>query len=161
MAQVKALGRLFFVYGRDPQRYRFWLRGSWTVVVPVPVLIGKEHVVESTDWVMEYENHRDGDALTVHIGGWCFGVGAFDLTGALSPELLDWIENEAVWLDDVEPGQIGRWKGQVGPGAEALGYDYVVQREADQDPTATAGDEQDAARDAGGEPVRPRLRSVR
>lgn len=158
MAQVKALGRLFFVYGVDWTTER--VSGNWTVTYPpaTPVKIGMDSVVEGTEWEWD-ENHRNGRGLLVRIGGWCFGVGAFEK--GLAPELLNWIENEAVWLDDVEPGQIGRWKGKVGPGAEALGVEYAVRREADQDPTAPTGDEQDAARDAGGEPVRPRLRGVR
>lgn len=145
MAQIKSIGRFFVVYGRD-DLMAFRSFGWWSVTYP-PALVRKERVVEGVDNWMEEENHRDGEGVLARFGGWCFGVGAFDK--GLSPEMLDWIENKAVWLDDVEPGRIGRWKGKAGPGAETLGFDYRVHREADEGTEETAGNEHGAAQAAG------------
>jgi hypothetical protein len=125
MAQTKSIGRIFVVYGRDPVRYRKIERGNLTIIVPL-VTMGTEYVVESTDWQWD-ENHRGGRGCVVHLGPVCFGVGAFDR--GLSAELLGEIEEGAVWLE-VDPGDIGRWRGGLEAGAEGLGYGYEVERPA-------------------------------
>lgn len=137
MAQIKSIGRYFVVYGQDPAKHWLWARGNLSV--DVPCWVGLDHVVEDTDWEWD-ENHRDGRGLLAHLGGWCFGVGAFEK--GLSPEMLDWIEEQAVWLDEIEPGDIGRWVGSRHSMATQLGRDYQVRRPtADEAAEATAGDE--------------------
>lgn len=158
MAEIKNIKRLFVVYGRDHRRWKTWRKGALTVYIPMT--FGREHVVEDTDWEWD-ENHRDGDGYLLHLGGWCFGVGVF--SRPLPEEMLRWIEDEAVWLNDVEPGDIGRWAGTRAPVATRLGYEYAVRRQetADEGRTTDPGHEHDSAQDHGREPVRPSLRGLR
>lgn len=115
-------GRRFYVYGMAP--FALGLR--------------HENVIEETEWAPD-EMHRCGMARIAHLGPVCFGVGEFEI--GLSLEEIEAIEKEAVWLDDVEPGEIGRWKGDaVAKEYTALGFEYQPKASA-----STGQDESDGA----------------
>lgn len=133
MAQIHSIGRLFAVYGRNEWRHlKFGIK--------------KSYVVEDTEWQPD-ENHRDGLSSQLHVGRWFVGGGLFNKP--LSAELLDWIEDEAVWLDDVEPGDIAGWRGTRSRSATGLGYDYAVKRASDTDAEASESDVDRSAQDHG------------
>lgn len=120
MLHTKAKGQKFYVYGvhkARPGRRR-------------------EYVLEEIEWAPD-EPNRGGMADIVHLGFASFGVGEFDQS--LTVEQLKEIEKKAVWLDGIEVSDIGRWKGNPGREAVALGFEYAVEHpEADEaaDPSA-------------------------
>lgn len=123
MARMQTVGRYFVLYGRDPVRYRVVERGNLTIAIP-RATAGMENVVEDTEW-RPFEHHRFGQGCVVHLGPVCFGVGAFERP--LSDDLWDEVEKKAVWFD-MDPEEIGRWRGGLEPDASVLGYDFTVTR---------------------------------
>lgn len=123
MARMQTVGRYFVLYGRDPERYQVVERGNLTIGIPWSA--GTENVVEDTEW-RPFEHHRFGQGFVVHLGPLCFGVGAFERP--LSDVLWDEVEKNAVWFD-MDPEEIGRWRGGNEPSATVLGYDFSAKRE--------------------------------
>lgn len=146
---MQTVSRYFVLYGRDPERRWVIERGSLTITVPW--WVGKENVVEDTEW-QPFEHHRFGLGFVVHLGRWCVGAGAFERP--LSDELWDEVEETAEWFD-VDPEEIGRWRGGVEAGATTLGYDFQVARDevagpgGRSDPAAPGDDEYDPAQALG------------
>lgn len=129
MARMQTAGRYFVLYGRDPERYKVIERGNLTIAVPW-VVAGTENVVEDTEW-RPFEHHRFGQGFVVHLGPWCFGAGAFERP--LSDELWAEVEDKAVWFD-MDPEEIGRWRGGLEADAKTLGFDFsVTRREVDSE----------------------------
>lgn len=144
MARMQTTGRYFVLYGRDPVRYKVLVRSNLTISVPWAT-VGTENVVEDTEW-RPFEHHRFGQGFVVHLGPFCFGAGAFERP--LSDELWAEVEDKAVWFD-MDPEEIGRWRGGLEADATTLGFDFTHREVAGEDrgegPGASEPDEHGGA----------------